>query len=494
MKFLRKKILILSILSISVFSSNSHWIGEKDFDIYYGPLDPALKNNYRLGSSIFLDDHFADFYFYGKTTPTLYNLNSFYSNNIASGFLCSINDYNKSENYIHYLHRLTAISLQYEFLKKIHISLYQVSESEKKCDLTYEEVFKSCKPKTEEMKKFVKRVDQFFPDIIDWGNYPLLRKYATFSNLEKYQKSSTQIVQKYFPDDNVENSFLRACQKVKAEIQALCSEKDTYFGMSKFSEIQNQIENSSAFKIINSEESGKACIEQFKEVNLKNEDIDYISNYVLKSEVTTIDKINESIYWYGSLKEFDDLGVEVVATQEVIIPKSIEVKKEVTPVVVSKNEPEVEKEVTKPKEVVVYKRLPDLIQTSAFHDALKEFKRTRRFSEFNMTKMKTDYKYSKKILQNLNGPLKPYQTRKALTDMKTIDRLGSINTPLSYLFLRFMVDYNLHQGLYNIKAILGDEFYIVNDIEKDKDIVKIRIDNNEQTKFKWQIWIIEASI
>lgn len=483
-------------MQTSATDTTVYWTGERDFAEYSGPLDPALDINYRLGEVKFLDDKYEDSFISNQISEELIDLDSYIKNYIEPGFTCSSIDFLQSADYLHYLHRLVSISLNYEFLKKLHISLYQINEAEQKCSLDYDSIFKSCKPVTTDMKKFIKRSEEFFPDVIDWGKYPLLRKKSSYDLLERYQGKAVSIVKNYFSDDDLEQSFLRACRFVKNEINTLCNENDTYYGISNMNEIHNFIEGTSAFKVINQIGSGKACMERFVVLNKLKESIDDASKSILKEESNSLGKLNEGIFWYGALREFDDLGVAIVEEKK---PEPVVVVKKEEPKVVSivkKVDPKpIKISIAKPvvKPVAVKKEEPKVV-LSAFQDAVKKFRTDKKTVEVNMTKMKTDYKYSKKILKTFNGPLRAYQTRKALTDMKKIDKLGSKESPLSYLFLRYLIDHNLHQGIYNVIAVLGEQFYVINDVDKIEESVKIKLDNSEKTKFKWQIWVVEAPI
>lgn len=491
--------LIKISLSFIIFSKlvlgSEYFTGERNFDLYSGPTHPFLATDYRQGKTVFVEQGRMDNYVMGHISHELLDLNIFYDNFVVPSFSCTSIDFAGSADYIHYLHRLTALSLQYDFLKKIHISLYQINEAESKCPLEYEQLFKGCLPKSTEMKKFTARVEEFFPDIVDWGNYPLLRQKASFETLEKYHGKGIKIISSNFQEDDLEQTFLRACMVTKKAINDLCNEVDSYYGLSEFPEVNKMIAKTSAFKVANKNESGLACLEQFVDLNKSNEMISNFNNAILKSELDGVQELGQGLFWFGSLKEFDDLGVvvikdtkkpilvevtpsPVVAKAEVVVAPKVEVVQ--APVVIPKPAPA-------PVKVVEVKK-------SALTIALEKFMKDKKATEVNMTYMKSDYKYTKKLLQKFNGPLRPYQTRKALTDMKKLDKLGSLTSPLSFLFLRFLLDHNLHQGLYNIKSILGDSFYIVDDVENLNKVVRIHLDNSEKTKFKWQLTILEAPL
>ena len=107
-----------------------------------------------------------------------------------------------------------------------------------------------------------------------------------------------------------------------------------------------------------------------------------------------------------------------------------------------------------------------------------------------MAKLLEDYPISQKVLSKISKPLKVYQTRRALEDMKNFDNLGSKVQPLRLLFLKYLIDFEQHQGLYNIISVIGDSFYTLNDIEKKKSPVRIKLKNDESTNYMWQIYIL----
>jgi hypothetical protein len=55
-----------------------------------------------------------------------------------------------------------------------------------------------------------------------------------------------------------------------------------------------------------------------------------------------------------------------------------------------------------------------------------------------------------------------------------------------------MIDMEEHQGLYNVTSILGDKFYVSNDIDADQkpEPEYIQFSNAEGTGKNWQISIL----
>ena len=191
------------------------------------------------------------------------------------------------------------------------------------------------------------------------------------------------------------------------------------------------------------------------------------------------------------MKYFDDLGLGNIVFNEVKkkkIIKPVTVKKfiEKPPVKLQRKVVERVVKIIKPKVVKKKKR------TFCFESAKNiEKKDNLERVSVDMIKLIEDYPLSQKILSKISKPLKVYQTRKALEDMKSFDKLGTKEQPLRLLFLKYLIDFEQHQGLYNITSVIGDSFFALNDIEKKKSPVKIEIKNDETTNYMWQIYILK---
>ena len=105
---------------------------------------------------------------------------------------------------------------------------------------------------------------------------------------------------------------------------------------------------------------------------------------------------------------------------------------------------------------------------------------------------KEDFIFSDSLTTKLHKPLAIYQTQKALKEMKKYDALGEKKAPLRLLFLKYLIDNNYHQGLYNIISVLGESFYIKNDIDGENDAYFIKIQNDYSTNNQWQIYVMKS--
>jgi hypothetical protein len=76
--------------------------------------------------------------------------------------------------------------------------------------------------------------------------------------------------------------------------------------------------------------------------------------------------------------------------------------------------------------------------------------------------------------------------------MKRMEKLGEKVTPLRLIFIKFLLDHDMHQGLYNIQMVIGKRFYIINDIDGlDDGPVLIEMRNDESTDYQWVFVILD---
>ncbi|MFG1515501.1 hypothetical protein ABMA71_12855, partial [Halobacteriovorax sp. ZH3_bin.1] len=256
-------------------------------------------------------------------------------------------------------------------------------------------------------------------------------------------------------------------------------------------EIKKEILTTSAYKIINASGKGEACFSRYEEMTKDQVAIDNKSAEIIRTALKGEDDLK--VFWFGSLREFDEKGItlveEKVVKEEPKIVAKVEVKK---PKPVKTVDIKTIKIVRKPKPQPKKPEPVKEIVFSAFETAVLNFEKSKKQTEVAMTSFKNDYKFSKKTLERFNGSLRSYQTRKQLAKMKRVDNLGSLQAPMSLTFIKYLIDYNLHQGLYNMTSILGNEFFVINDLEGRSRPIKIVLDNNEETKFRWKIWVTQA--
>jgi hypothetical protein len=202
----------------------------------------------------------------------------------------------------------------------------------------------------------------------------------------------------------------------------------------------------------------------------------------------------------GALKEFDVKGLsdfltalrppKVIKTIPALPPKKTQVKEFLSKkisIVILQNE-KLKTEVPSMKIID-----PIKVNTSEFEKSVLEINdKNLQTLSLNMEKFKNDFEFSSEVIAEISVPISKFQTRAALSDMKTYDSLGSMSAPLGLTFLKYLIDTENHQGLFNITTILGEKFYVVNDIEKKEKAVHIHLLNDSTTNNKWQIVLIKT--
>ena len=91
----------------------------------------------------------------------------------------------------------------------------------------------------------------------------------------------------------------------------------------------------------------------------------------------------------------------------------------------------------------------------------------------------------------LSSSLDAYLSRVGLTQMKKYDFLGTRKEPVTLMFLKFLIENDYHQGLHNMVAVLGDKFWVLNDIDNKTNPKQIKLSNNKSTNYRWQIDIAD---
>lgn len=499
-------------------------LGEKPAPQYAGPLSPAGKFDSLTGEFTFLDKVHEHQYLEDHLTRELFDLADSWFHEFPLGAACSNFYLNQNIDYIRYLFRLITMSYIFESMKATNVALHQLGFDRNACSLSWHQTFSKCGPRSDEMKKFVKRVQYRFLDDMDRSQYIRLsepKKKKWMSSLEsEYQKKSSsniaraRVIGQCLKEDRnceelksqaVRQIMEKSCEEDRQKIQQICSENDELYGLSYVDDLVELISQSNAINVIDSGGYGKNCLERFVRLFQRKE----TKNLYLKSVFPVIKKdlkrkekryAQGSLFLPGALKEFDDKGLSDFLFRP-------EPKPEPEPVViVKKPEPESKpkpkpkpKPVVKPEpkpEPIVVEPLPDPEpEPSEFARAYQELVSTEASKvPMDMDAFKDDFIFSERMTKALQGPLEDYQTRAALTDMKKFDLIGSKEEPMRLMFLKYLIDNNMHQGLFNITAVLGEEFYVVNDIDGASEAVAVELKNNEQTNYRWKMTLLREDV
>lgn len=495
------------------------FLGEKKTNDYFGPLDPRTVFNEESGDLQTLDDQFKNHYLNNETQPEALDVHNFWFKKIIEKSTCPDLTLGQNIDYIRYVYRLLSISYLFESLKVNSKLSRELGFNKSICSLSFDAVFGKCKTKSDDMKKFHERVYGKFVNEISKINVSQFDKKEMATWLLDFQHStslSTDPALARLHDwchlqkkncrnlsiDELKKALTNICSDDQEIITNLCSEQDNLYGISYAEKATELIESSNAFNLINRSGMGEDCLRRYVKIFAPKE-VRYNSLSrqfpIIYSELLHENKryLQGELFLPGALKEFDMKGLGDFLTA--LKPPKIESKVVIT-VPKAKVQPQIKPTLTiavrpipapKPEAVKMVIEPPKPV-ISEFERAFKELSDKKLDSLFiDMDIFRDDFEFTQQMISNLSAPIKKFQTRAALTDMKSYDNLGSIDAPVGLIFLKYLIDTENHQGLYNIITVLGNKFYVNNDIEKKVTPVYVELRNDSTTKNHWQIILLK---
>lgn len=496
------------------------FLGEKRTNDYFGPLDPRTVFSEENGELLTLDDQFKNHFLNNQIQSEAMDIHSFWFKKIIEKSTCPDLALGDNLDYVRYVYRLLSISYLFESLKLNHKVSQELGLGKNICSISFDSVFGNCKPQSSDMKKFHERVyGKFVNEIskiniaefnkkeisqwyLDFQHSTSLTTDPVYSRLHDWCFSQKKNCKNLSPDE-LKKALTTVCNNDQELITNLCSEQDDLYGISYAEKATELVQSSNAFNLINQSGMGEDCLRRFvkiftpKEIryNTLSKQYPIIYSQLLRDNNRYL---QGELFLPGALKEFDMKGLgdfltalkpPKVETKLVIVPKP-KPKAKPHPVVVVKPI-----EVPKPEAVKVEIVEAPKPKMSEFETAVKELADKKLNSlSINMDTFRDDFEFTQQMISTLSAPIKKFQTRAALTDMKSYDNLGSVDAPVGLIFLKYLIDTENHQGLYNIITVLGNKFYVNNDIEKKILPVYVELRNDSTTKNRWQIIITKAPV
>lgn len=484
------------------------YLGEKALSEYSERWQPLIFQDPYLGRIQFSDEKFLQEYFQTYIFREEKDYAYFLKSELPGGAMCTNEDLGRHVDEIRYSYRL--ITLSYLLEARWHMNLMADKLRMKKtCQFDVEAWAKSCRPKSPDMKKFVDRIIRYKPRYTE----KLPSSYDRKDFMSSFRKGELEWYSQYrvrdvcgiaCGEDRLEESFQKACSENEQIMNLICSEEDEIMGMSGQRDAYFLLGQSNIINTFNRKGEAMGCLRRFSEV-LSHREVSYpgLKNLFppLLSQLRTTHKerfLQGRTFFFGAGKEFEEKGLTDLYVEEqplvVVKPESPrpEPVKKVEPVKVAKVEPEPPKKKEEPKAPsIVEIRTP---QKSAFLQAA-ELRAQGNLSrmEVDMLKLKYDYVFTLNMMNNLSKRLKTFMKREALVEMMTYDKLGTSEGPVPLLFLKFMIDMEEHQGLWNLVSVVGERFYVSNEIDaafKPKPEL-VHLVNDDSTGRSWQIFIIK---
>lgn len=513
--------MVLSFILSLVFTFSVHAQrenlshGEKDFGLYYGTQSPLSSFNHYSHRTQFFDDKANDIYFDSKISNELKYLESFLLDEFKLSLLCPDKSFMQKTPYISYLNRLVTISYLYEAL-----NIYEATASQfdvkKTCQLNWKKVISSCRPKSNDMKFFLKQVEREVSQkskvLVSFEKTTKLARRKWIDNFNsnrlknlvqfRMKKSCHGYECKNLNSTSLKKNLGRICQEDTELLIRTCSEADHIFGNSRVPEAYFLLANSEALRGINADGYAKGCLRRFINQGKRFEKRYVALESIFPALFDKFQNASESVYAQGrlfplgTLKEFLDKGLSdvfVTKKKKVIVAKKQTVIKKVIKKKVSTPKAKPIQKVVVQKVTVKPKPKKKVIPKSAFLIA-SGFRTKYELDKVKveMNKFKYDYIFTLSKAELLKPKMELFSSMKSLKNMQRLDKLGSKVAPIPLKFLKYLIDYEMHQGLYNIVNVLGEKFFVKNDIDKFvKQTEFVKIKNDQTTDFQWQIFVIE---
>jgi hypothetical protein len=500
-------------------SFSEGYLGEKTQPIYAGPWRPVSHHDPYFGRYSLDDEQFFNGYFYNYIWEGAPDWSRFFSEEMMGASTCPHNILSQNFDEIRYGFRLIALSYLLEILdgERHEMALLKKADT---CTFDLQEILKTCRPKTDDMKTFIQNLTTQKPysaPIIDKShNFATYQKTwlqkintkdATLGGIRlKVQCRSENTSCVNMPAEKAVAMMGRSCGEDRKLFQEICSEEDQLYGISTSPMSTHLLSTSNLMNLINAEGMAMGCLRRFGQMMASKERHYPVLNGlqpIVYSQLRT--NYGERYllgraFVFGALKEFTQKGLknifepQVAKVEEKPVEKPIEVAK--TPVVAEKPVVVEVKPVVPEKKPAKTPEVPLEVKTAFLQAAEVRLSQNLERVDVDMLKFRYDYVFSMAELQLLSESLKDYVARGALEEMRSWDKLGEKEAPMPLTFLKYLIDSENHQGLYNVVGVLGDKFWVMNDIDQAKQLNSeyVELRNDASTGNTWQLYILKAEI
>lgn len=498
-------------------SFSEGYLGEKNLTPYSGPWYPVFHHEPYFGKMSWDDDNFYNQMIYNSIWKDAPFWSNYLSQEVIGASTCPHDVLSKNFDEIRYGYRLVAMSYLLESLDAARSEMMMLRQN-KKCTFELPELLSRCEPKTEEMKIFIQNLKTqspyTLPSIGKAHNFNQYSRDWTQSIGGKNQNLSAYrvLIQSQIQSESVVGistekaiKYLeQSCADDRSQFVSLCSEADQVYGISQSPLATYLLATSNLVTLLNQEGMAQGCLRRFGQMMAAKErhfpsmtKMHPIILAGLKKQYG--DRFPHGrAFVYGALKEFRQKGL-VKVFEEKVIPaqeKPQEVVAIVKPVPAQKTVAPVEpKKIVEPETVKKVKKAPEVVvdnKTAFFQAGEVRLVQDLERADVDMLKFKYDHVFSAAELQLLENTLKDYTTRSALEEMRSWDKLGTKEAPLPLTFIKFLIDSQNHQGLYNVVGVLGDKFWVTNDIDKNGPNEYIELKSNSQANFAWSLAVLKA--
>lgn len=510
-----KLLFILFPLTILAGRFNPGYMGEKNFSHYQGPRDPNFSiDNYQ--GHLTWEDHRINLDFFNYYTSVeieeIRNINYELSNALS----CPHFVLNKHYDYLRYSNRLITLSYLYESIEYRNLIAKKLN-NKNTCSVNWENTLKRCQPRSRDMKEFLtnaKRALEYIEPYRVPGDFSINKFKKIWKKNLKNQYGADPAATRVLDECRKCNKLTinkslkvleNSCIKDVSIFNEICSEKDSLFGISKVQEPYFLLSRSNITRVFDEGGFASGCLrrfaQQFKHKEKEYPQLKKIFSTIYSNLHNSKDKkfIQGRLFLAGALKEFSDKGLKSIyeEKEEVKVAKNnIPLVLEETIIVpVKKEKLLTEKKIVTKKKKQVKKRKKVVVdnRSSFLKAAQYREKFNLNYVLVDMLQFRYDLQFSIEVLNVLEKNIENYLSYSALKEMQKFDNLGSKKGPVPLMFLKFLIDSDKHQGLYNVLNILGSKFYVNNDIDKGLagpyDYIELK--NDSTTNYNWQISVLK---
>ena len=492
------------MFSFSVFADNLDYydqvyLGEEETEDYLGPFYPKLLKNYQSLRHHSYDEKFYEDYVVSSSLGEFQN--DKYFKEVLSAFKCSNIDLSNNVKYLRYLYRLITINYIFELINAYSAKSIEYKLTSNECKVDWKSLFNKCTPLSLDMKRFLDRARPHLNRII--GNLSVADKtLVTMSDRVIKNDKLLNFANSYECQDcEISKKINLTCRDLKQEFHNICSETDSIYGVSKMKKLQDSLSKSSVLSSISG--NGTQCLERYVKLFKAKENYSKrfvqglkISDKMIKSN--NKDLVQGRIFIYGALKEFDEKGlVNLLYTP--VKRKAVDKEKPLhtpnsTPKIVRKVDrrvPPAKKEAQVVRKVERKPKAP-IKKKSLFEMALAELKESKKeIVKLSYASFKNERYFNQRVMSFLRDSLKELTTQQALKNMRRFDDLGSREEPVKLSFIKFLIDDENHQGLFNLTLSLGEQFFVINDLDGMEEEVLFELKNNKSTNYQWELAVLK---
>ena len=470
-------------------------LGEYATDNFFLPYEPLIdvdKNTRRI--------------FYRQNIVAQDAVNFAYPehlNQLEFAFFPELLDANRCPNYVmsrhveylRYVFRLLSVSYLFETLKEYNDMLKNFGDRQS-CSTKWEDLFDQCQPQSAEMKKFLKRLRPSYVEAFNKNEVNLIKD----PSIERWRTHWCQNEKKCENQD----AGKKICQDSRKLIVQICSENDSLYGLSYIPEMARILKTSNVMNILNQEGYGIGCLDRFvtlfRDIESKYYWLKPILPVIFRKNIAGQSKYLEGeLFLRGALREYDEKGLGDFLFAVKPVKESSKELPEVVSIIKLMEEPtptplpsvSVKSEEKPARDTVAFAPVV-VVKLSEFESKIQlREQRSLSILGIDMNIFEKDYPFTEDTIKKYDKNLKNYYSRSALMDMLSLDQLGSKQEPVRLKFLKYLMDTDKHQGLFNLQAVIGEKFYVLNDFENKAKPQYIKLENSEKTNFRWQIYILE---